>query len=80
VERQKVIEATREFSVMSEAREKAKAKPISGKVGSSAQKQTQLRFQPRSIMGARKTLSRVEMNAQLRGALDSVFRAGAAVS
>src|SRR5215472_3629120 len=34
-----------------------------------------LRFQPRSIMGARETLSRVEMNAQLRGALDSVSRA-----
>src|SRR5215469_6735403 len=30
-------------------------------------------------MGARKRLSRVEMNAQLRGALDSLFRAGAPV-
>lgn len=38
-----------------------------------------LRFQPRSIMGARETLSRVEMNAQNRGALDSVSRAAAPV-
>lgn len=34
-----------------------------------------LRFQPGSIMGARETLSRVEMNAQPQGALDNVSRA-----
>jgi len=38
-----------------------------------------LRFQPRAIVGAQETLSRVEMNAQLRGALDTVSRAGALV-
>jgi len=36
-----------------------------------------LRFQPRSIIGSRETLSRVEMNAQHRGALDNVSRANA---
>ena len=38
-----------------------------------------LRFQPRAMLGAQETLSRVEMNAPLRGALDTVSRAGAPV-
>src|SRR5215471_8954030 len=63
---------------MSEVRKSQKQNPLLGRLEAPL-KAKPLRFQPRSIMGARETLSRVEMNAQLRGALDSVSRAGAPV-
>src|SRR5215472_289907 len=63
---------------MSEARKKQKQNPFPLRLEAQL-KAKALRFQPRSIMGARETLSRVQMNAQQRGALDSVSRAGAVV-
>ena len=63
---------------MSEARKKQKQNPFRLRLEAPL-KAKALRFQPRSIMGARETLSRVEMNAQQRGALDSVSRADAPV-
>src|SRR6516164_7637806 len=59
---------------MSEVRKSQKQNPLPGRLEAPL-KAKALRFQPRSIMGARETLSRVEKNAQLQGALDSVSRA-----
>ena len=63
---------------MSESKKKAKPNPFPLRLEAPL-KAKALRFQPRSIVGARATLSRVEMNAQHQGALDSVARADALV-
>ena len=63
---------------MSEVRKSQKQNPLPLRLEAPL-KAKALRFQPRSIMGARETLSGVEMNAQPRGALDSVSRADAPV-
>ncbi len=73
-----MIEQGCEFSVMSQA-SKSKTKTHFPLRLEAPLKAKALRFQPRSILGARETLSRVKMNAQRQGALDSVSRAGAPV-
>jgi len=55
------------------ANREGNSNPFPYKVGSYAK--SALRFQPRSIVQALQTVSRVEMNAQTKGALDTVCNA-----
>src|SRR5215469_17704759 len=64
---------------MSEARKKQKQNPFPLRLEAQLKSKKRFASNPGSILGARKILSRVEMNAQRRGALDSLFRAGAPV-
>ncbi|HYY68635.1 MAG TPA: hypothetical protein VE734_02800, partial [Terriglobales bacterium] len=77
VERQNLIEQRCELQVMSEV-QKQKQNPFPLRLEAQP-KAKALRFQPGSIVGALETLSRVEMNAQHQGALDSVSCADASV-